>query len=71
MAQFISAHYVVIGGALLYFYVAAVETMPAPGDPRPWGEKLYDWVYRFFHVVSNKVVERHPNAAIPKEVKSE
>lgn len=53
--------YILAGSA--YFIVAAVETMPKPGDPRPVAEKVYNWFYDFFHVISNKVVERHPNAA--------
>jgi hypothetical protein len=65
--QFIAAHWAAITFVSLYFFVAGVSVMPAPGDPRPIKEKLYEAFYQFLHVISNRVVETRPNLVIKKE----
>jgi hypothetical protein len=56
-----------------YFLIAAVETMPEAGDPRPLGTKLYAWFYSFMHLVMNKVEAKYPQLQTPngqtKEIK--
>lgn len=45
-----------------YLLVAAVETMPAAGDPRPKGTQLYAWLYSFLHLIMNKVEQKVPSS---------
>ena len=68
--SFISAHWAGIAFVSLYVFLALVATMPAPGDARPVWTKLYEWLYDFLHVLSNKIVERHPQAALPQGEKN-
>lgn len=56
--SFITAHWAVFAAATLYLFLAAVETAPVPGDPRPVKQQAYQWLYDFLHVIANKVVER-------------
>jgi len=61
--SFISEHWAGIGFVSLYVFTALIATMPAPGDARAVSAKIYAWFYDFLHVLSNKIVERHPAAA--------
>lgn len=61
--SFITAHWEILSFVLAYCFVAFVNSIPAPGDPRPLSEKMYDTVYTFLHVIANKAVERRPNLA--------
>lgn len=66
LQSLITEHWAGIAFVSLYVFLALIATMPVPGDPRPVLTKLYEWVYDFFHVLSNKIVERHPQAALPQ-----
>lgn len=61
--QFVSAHYVAIGVVSAYFFTAAVASLPKPGSGLLFGAAFYQFLFDFFHIVSNKVVERYPRAA--------
>lgn len=60
MTKFLVDHWAALSFAGLYFFTAAVSVLPNPGDPRPTSEKAYEAIFQFFHVISNRVVERHP-----------
>lgn len=62
LEQFVTVHWIAISFGAAYFFIAVVETMPKPGDPRPTSQKLYNWVYDVVHLLSNKVAERKPGA---------
>lgn len=58
MTAFITAHWVALSFGGAYFFVAAVSSLPLPGDPRPVDQKLYEAFYVFLHIISNRVVEK-------------
>jgi hypothetical protein len=64
LIQAIAQHPATDAFVFLYAFTAAVSTMPAPDDPRPFKAKLYGWMYSFLHLIMNKVEEKHP-ATIP------
>jgi len=64
---FAVAHWAAILFILGYFFTALVATMPEPGDPRPVSVKVYEWIFNFLHLVSNKVVQKYPKIAPVKE----
>jgi hypothetical protein len=65
ISQFVVAHWFAITSVTAYLFLAAVATMPAPGDPQPLRTKFYVWFYDFLHLVSNKVSEKHPGVIPP------
>ena len=65
MQEFIQAHWGVIVTVTAYIFLALVGTMPAPGDPRPLKVKLYEWLFDFLHLISNKVSEKRNITVAP------
>lgn len=63
MLNFIAAHWVSISFIGAYLFVGLVSCLPQPGDQRPVSEKLYETLYLFLHLISNKAVERNPKLA--------
>lgn len=47
-----------------YFFVAAINTLPEPGSDKPVRVQLYQWLFDFMHVISNRVVQKLPSAAV-------
>lgn len=61
--NYIHLHWIAFSAISGYLFMAAVESFPIPGDPRPVSQKLYQWIYDFLHIIANKMVERQPNLA--------
>ena len=69
MNQFFAEHWAA-SIAALYLFTSAVSALPKPGDPRPFREQVYDFFYSWFHIMSNRAIERHPelggNTVLPQ-----
>ena len=63
MKQFLIDHQTVILFGLAYAGLGLIACLPVPGDPRPFSTKLYETLYTFLHLMSNKIVDKHPNLA--------
>lgn len=49
LLNFLVAHWQIVGGLFLYALVAAIQTMPVPGEP----VKAYPWFYAWSHTLIN------------------
>jgi hypothetical protein len=48
-----------------YVFTAMINSLPEPGSGRPVGAMLYQWLYDFLHVLSNRVVQKYPQMSVP------
>lgn len=60
-------HWEIISLAGAYVFLAFVSSLPEPGDPRPVSQKIYGTFYMMLHLLSNKVIEKKPGLALPKD----
>lgn len=58
----INAHPTTWALGAAYLFTAAINALPEPGSNKAVGVLLYQWLFDFLHVLSNRVVQKYPQA---------
>ena len=61
----ISAHPTTWALGSAYVAVAMINSLPEPGSGKPAGVLMYQWLFDFLHVLSNRVVQKYPQMSVP------
>lgn len=59
LTNFVGAHSGLFTAAAAYVFLAIVGSMPAPGDPRPLAQKVYETFYVALHMLANRVPAKY------------